>query len=89
MLKNILIDSYSTMIEIVLWLYFIGAIVLGFLAGADVGGHGISGTGGMIGMILGLIAAFIIAMLFITPFLLIVDIRDRVKRIEELKSGSQ
>ena len=75
MLKSLLINCYSVLIEIALLALFIGALVVGYTVDE------------VRGAIIGLIAAFLFAVLIVSPFLLIEDIRNRVKRIEEAKAG--
>ena len=71
MLRKLLIDSYTVLVELALWLMFIVALVAGYQ------------VGGGIGAIIGLIIAFLFSVLIIAPFLLIADIREIVKRIEK------
>ena len=75
MLKNLLVNSYGILIEISLWLLLLFSIIGGAMAA------------GIQGAIAGLLGAFLFAVLFAAPFLLIEDIRDKVKRIEQSKSS--
>lgn len=70
MLSKIIVGSWSTLIEISLWLLLVVALISGWQAG------------GFIGAIGGLIGAFIIGSMFLGAFLVLDDIRKTVKAIE-------
>ena len=74
MLKKLVIESYNVLIEVALWLLIVVALF---------GGYGIYGVMGAVG---GLIGAFLFMIIFIAPFIVIVDIRNIVKRIEQAKT---
>ncbi|MYJ94632.1 MAG: hypothetical protein F4053_03280 [Proteobacteria bacterium] len=74
MLKNLILGSYSILIEVALWLLFAAALIGGYMVNE------------VIGAIVGLILAFLFAVLVVAPFLLIEDIRNRVRRIEAAKT---
>lgn len=76
MLSRFLLKSYDALIEITLWLFFIGAAVAGYL---------VAEIGGAIGFV---VAAFIISIFFVSPFMMIGDIRKTVARIEKQRSES-
>ncbi len=74
MLSKIIVDSWSVLIEIALWLF----LLLGLVGGWQ--------GGGFLGAIGGLIGAFIFGSMFMGAFLVIDDIRKTVKAIESRKS---
>ena len=71
MLSKLIVNSYEMLIEIALWLFLVSSLVGGW----SMGGF-ITGIGALIG-------AFIFCVLFGGAFLLLADIRKRVKSIEE------
>jgi len=73
MLSKIIVNSWSMLIEVSLWLLLIMAFIGGWQAG------------GFIGAIGGIIIAFIIGSMFLGAFLAIDDIRKTVKAIESNK----
>jgi len=73
MLSKIIVGSWSTLIEISLWLLLISAFVGGWQAS------------GFIGAIVGLVGAFIVGSMFLGAFLVLDDIRKTVKIIEGKK----
>lgn len=84
MISKMLVDSYQTLTEISLWLLFLLAAIMGY----SIGGMGSAG-GGVLGAIISIIGAFIFAVLFVAPFMVIGDIRNRLKTIEEIAKSKQ
>lgn len=82
-LSKILVDSHGLLVEIGLWLLFVVAAISGWSAGSFVGG------GGLFGSIVSLIGAFVIAVLFVAPAVILFDVRNRVKAIEEIARARQ
>lgn len=70
MLSKLIVGSWSTLIEISLWLLLLVSLISGWQAG------------GFLGAIGGLIGAFIIGSMFLGAFLVLDDIRKTVKAIE-------
>lgn len=70
MLSKIIVGSWSTLIEISLWLLLLVSLISGWQAG------------GFFGAIGGLIGAFIFGAMFLGAFLALDDIRKTVKAIE-------
>ncbi|NOD34306.1 MULTISPECIES: hypothetical protein [unclassified Ruegeria] len=70
-----LVSSYSAIIEIALWVFFIGAAVAGGYAN------------GLPGVIVALVTAFLFSIFFIAPFMMVDDIRKSVARLEALKKS--
>lgn len=77
MISKFLVNSYELLVEIALWGYFLCSAILGLYAN------------GFLGLIFALLASFVVAILFVAPFLLIGDIRARVKHIEEIKAAGR
>jgi hypothetical protein len=73
MLSKIIVDSWSILIEISLWLLLLTGLITGWNAG------------GFLGAIGGLIGAFIFGSMFLGAFLVLEDIRKSVKVIENRK----
>lgn len=73
MLSKIIVNSWSILIEISLWLILLSALIGGWQ------------TGGFTGAIGGLVGAFIIGSMFLGAFLALDDIRKSVKAIENKK----
>jgi len=71
MLSKIVINLYTVLLEIGLWLFLLVGLVAGWQ------------SGGFFGAIFGLFAAAIFGAVFLGAFLVINDIRARVKAIEE------
>lgn len=70
MLSKLIVGSWSTLIEIALWLLLLVSLISGWQAG------------GFFGAIGGLIGAFIFGSMFLGAFLALDDIRKTVKAIE-------
>ncbi|MCU7816180.1 MAG: hypothetical protein KZQ89_15230 [Candidatus Thiodiazotropha sp. (ex Lucinoma kastoroae)] len=70
MRSKIIVESWSTLIEISLWLLLLISLVSGWQAG------------GFLGAIGGLIVAFIVGSMFLGAFLALDDIRKTVNAIE-------
>jgi hypothetical protein len=75
MLSKIVINIYTVLLEIGLWLLLLGGLIGGWQ------------TGGIFGAIGGLIGAGIFGAVFFGAFLVLNDIRIRVKAIEERKQA--
>lgn len=75
MLSKIVVNLYTVLLEIGLWL----VLVFGLVGGWQ--------SGGIIGAIVGLVGAAIFGAVFFGAFLVINDIRARVKVIEERHKG--
>ena len=73
-MSRFLLEAYDTLTEIALFLLFIGAAITGYFA---------AGIGGMIGFV---VAAFIISVFLVAPFMMISDIRKTVARIEKQRT---
>ena len=73
MLSKIVVKIYTVLLEIGLWLILLAGIIGGWQAN------------GFIGAIGGLVAAAIFGAVFFGAFLVLDDIRARVKSIEESK----
>lgn len=71
MLSKLVVNIYTALLEIGLWLLLIG----GFIGGWE--------AGGLLGAIGGLVGAAIFGAVFFGAFLVLNDIRARVKAIEE------
>jgi len=70
-LSKIVVNIYTVLLEICLWLLLLGGLIGGWQAG------------GFLGAIGGLIGAAIFGAVFFGAFLVLNDIRARVKAIEE------
>ncbi len=75
MLTKLIITVFTGMLEIMLWLILIGAVVGGWMA-----------MNGPIGAVVGLVVGFIFELGFFGVILLMIDIRNSVKSIEEKKA---
>lgn len=75
MLSKIVVNLYTILLEIGLWLMLIAGFIGGWQAQ------------GFFGAILGLLTAAIFGAVFFGAFLVLNDIRARVKAIEERKEG--
>lgn len=82
-LSKALVDSHGLLVEIGLWLLFVIAAISGWSAGSFVGG------GDLFGSIVSLIGAFMIVVLFVAPALILFDLRNPVKAIEEIAKSLQ
>lgn len=71
LLSKMVVNLYAVLLEIGLWLFLIGGFIGGWQAG------------GFLGAIGGLIGAAIFGAVFFGAFLVLNDIRDRVKVIQE------
>ncbi|TGD45444.1 hypothetical protein EEB11_02620 [Pseudotabrizicola sediminis] len=71
-----LINSYSALVEIGLWLMFISYAVAGYF----IGGFG--------GLLFGLIIAFLFGVFFVAPFAALDDIRKSTLRLEKMAKDS-
>jgi len=79
MLSKLIVSSYNMFIEISLWLSLVLLVVGGWAGASSADGSGI------LGAILGAVIWFVIAVVFFGAFLILGDIRERVKSIEESK----
>jgi hypothetical protein len=75
MLSKIVVNLYSVLLEICLWLILLGGAIGGWQAK------------GFKGAILGIVAAAIFGVVFFGAFLVLDDIRNRVKAIESKKQS--
>jgi len=73
MLSKLIVNSWSILIEISLWLLLLISLIGGWQ------------SGGFLGAIGGLIVAFIIGSMFLGAFLALDDIRKTVKEIASKK----
>lgn len=73
MLTKIIVDAYSMLIEISLWLL----LFIGFFGGWY--------AGGFLGAVAGLIIAFVFGAMFFGAFMILGDIRNLVRSIENKK----
>ena len=73
MLSKIVVSMYSVLLEIGLWLVLLFGAIGGWQAG------------GFLGAIAGIISAAIFGAVFFGAFLVLDDIRDKVKAIESRK----
>jgi hypothetical protein len=71
MLSKIVVNIYTVLLEIGLWLLLLGGLIGGWQAQ------------GFLGAIFGLVSAAIFGAIFFGAFLVLNDIRSRVKAIEE------
>jgi len=76
MLSKFVVGVYKVLLEIGLWLL----LIAGFIGGWQ--------TDGLLTALLGLIGAAIFGAVFFGAFLVLNDIRDRVKAIEERSTSS-
>lgn len=76
MLSKIVVNLYTILLEIGLWLLLIGGFIGGWQAG------------GFLGALGGLISSAIFGAVFFGAFLVLNDIRNRVKAIEEKQKTS-
>ena len=93
MLANLIVNSHRVLIEICLWLSLLFFLVVGWhfpiLLGEEVlsqtgrGFFSLASISGLKGAIVGAIAWFLSAVVFFGRFLILGDIRTRVKNIEE------
>lgn len=75
MLSKIVVKIYTILLEIGLWLLLLSGLIAGWQAE------------GVLGAILGLVAAAIFGAIFFGAFLVLNDILSRVKAIEERNSS--
>ena len=78
MLSGLIVNSYKLFIEIALWLSLMMSIIVGWQAHSTF-------FGGILGVIVGITIWFIMAVIFFGAFLVLEDIRERVKNIEASK----
>ncbi len=70
MLSKLIVNSYKVLIEIALWCSLVLTLGMGIV------------TAGVIGLLIGGVAWLIFSALLFGAFLILIDIRDRVKSIE-------
>lgn len=75
MLSKFIVNAWSTLIEVSLWLLLLVALIAGWQAN------------GFIGAIGGLVLAFIVGSMFLGAFLVLDDIRKTVKAIQNKPSN--
>ena len=77
-MTNLVLDAYSTIIGIILWVIVVGSGIAGFgyLMSTDAG-PGVSVFGG----IAGLVGGFLFCVLFLAPLILLANIRDQLKNV--------
>ena len=75
-LSKLIVQIYGVILEVGLWLALLGAIIGGWQANGFIGAVGM------------LIATAVIAAVFVGAFLVLNDIRDRVKAIEARQARS-
>lgn len=71
MLSKIVVKIYTVLLEIGLWLLLLGGLIGGWQAQ------------GLLGAIIGLVGSAVFGAVFFGAFLVLNDIRSRVKAIEE------
>jgi hypothetical protein len=77
-MTNLVLDAYSTIIGIILWVIVAGSGIAGFMyLMATDAGLGVSVFGG----ILGLVGGFLFCVLFLAPLILLANIRDQLKTV--------
>ena len=79
MLSKLIVSSYNMFIEVSLWLSLLMLVVGGWIGASS------ADASGILGAIIGAIIWFVVAVVFFGAFLILGDIRDRVKKIEESK----
>ena len=77
MLSKFIIDAYGPLIEVGLWIFLIIAVAIGYAAN------------GFTGAIFGLFAWVSASIFFVGPVLLLLDLRDKVERIENVAQESR
>ena len=93
MLVKLIVNSHRLFIEISLWLSLLFFIVVGwffpilmgeeFMSRSGSGFFSLSSISGLKGAIVGAIAWFLTAVVFFGRFLILGDIRNRIRNIEE------
>ena len=78
MLSKLIVNSYRLFIEVALWLTLFGFIIGGWAATQNIPNMG----GGAVGAGIGVFAWLIVAVVLFGGFLVLGDIRERVKSIE-------
>ena len=76
-LKSIIVDAYSVILDIVLWLVIILCAIVGYYIENNV----LYQDGWFLGVALGALGGFIIDAIVFGTFALILDIRDTLKEI--------
>jgi hypothetical protein len=77
-MTNLILNIYSTLVEIFLWL-----IVIGFTIGGAIAGFPLLGPVGVVlGGIFGFLAGIIFCLIFISPMMLLMNIRDHLKSVQ-------
>ncbi len=71
MLGKLIVQSYTTLIEIGLWFFVISGLVSGYMAN------------GILGALVGLVGSVLFAAVFMGAFLILGDIHRAVLKIEE------
>lgn len=84
MLSTLIVNSYKVLIEISLWL----SLSLSIIGGFAVGSHASSMFyGGFLSVVVAVFVWFIFAVVVFGTFLVLEDIRQRVKNIETNNAG--
>ena len=93
MLVNLIVNSHRIFIEICLWLSLVFFLVVGwhfpilmgeeFMSRSGGGFFSLASISGVKGAIVGAIAWFLTAVVFFGRFLILGDIRSRIRNIEE------
>ena len=77
-MTNLVLDAYSTIIGIILWVIVAGSGIAGFIyLMATDAGLGVSVLGGFFG----LVGGFLFCVLFLAPLILLANIRDQLKKV--------
>ena len=79
-MTNLVLNAYSGIIEIVLWVIVIGSGIaaFGFVMSIDEGA-----ALALVGGIAGLVAGFLFCVLILAPLILIANMRDQLKEVSD------
>ncbi len=81
-MTNFILNIYSTMIEMLLWVIVIGSALGGAVFGASSLNDN-AGLGVFLGVIAGLLVGIVICLFFVGPLMLLVNIRDHLKKVSD------
>lgn len=77
LLQRLIGNIFSVLIEISLWIVLIGSIILGGILSKHIGVDFVNG------LYIGLIVGLIIDLIVLSPLVILLDIRNSLKKIEK------
>ena len=79
-MTNLVLNAYSGMIEIFLWVIVVGSGIAGYVFLGSIDASPVFGVFGAIG---GLVAGFLFCVLFVAPMILLSNIRQKLIEVRD------